>query len=92
MSLGRRYLWVKKPNYKFYLDILTHLKILELKEIQIFLPVHFYLRLQVDNFYTVHYPDHIIFRYVETFKLSSVVSQIKAFYLCIVYYGATRLC
>ncbi len=61
--LGRR-VWVKKPNFKFYLDILTHLKILELKEIQIVLPVHFYLRLQVDNFYTVHCPDHRKFRCV----------------------------
>jgi hypothetical protein len=47
----------------------------------IFLTVHTYLQLPVDNFCTVHSPSHKKFRSVESFKLTFKVSDKKSFFI-----------
>jgi hypothetical protein len=71
-------LGLKKSNLEFFLDILICHKDIGVFIFPIFLTVHIYLQLQVCNFWTVHSPEHKKFRSVEIFKLSCMISEIKA--------------
>ncbi len=68
---------MKKLNLKFFYILNPHKDIGVLIYFD-FLTVHIYLQLQVCNFRTVHSPDYKKFRSVEIFKLSCMVSEIKA--------------
>ncbi len=73
------HLGVKKQNLKFYVDIFIYPKDIQVILFPIFLTVHIYLQLQVDNFCSVHSPNHKKFGSVEILKLSFRVLEIQAF-------------